>query len=269
MSDKLLSIVVLNWNRKKYSTQTIENVIKKTTVRHELILVDNNSGETGLKEYLISIKGNDKTVEVINVWNEFNMGVSGGRNEGLLKAKGDIITVIDDDLLVPDNWDKLLMQAVNTPGVGLASINVEPANYKTKIINGTELCPKYEGNCGGICQTFSRKIFNIIGYFETFSGQYYGLEDSINAIKIKKLGLLNVYIIPRGIHLDTNNDLKYRAVKTKAQTKGSREIQAFSQKRAQIENTGNVYTPYIKFVQPSKESGLTIYDNNLILDGRK
>ena len=57
MSDKLLSIIVLNWNRKSYSQRTIENVVKKTTVKNEIILVDNNSAEMGMREYLLSVKG--------------------------------------------------------------------------------------------------------------------------------------------------------------------------------------------------------------------
>lgn len=35
MKNGLLSIIVLNYNRLEYTKQTIENLIKKTSVRHE------------------------------------------------------------------------------------------------------------------------------------------------------------------------------------------------------------------------------------------
>ena len=48
---KLMSIVILNWNRLHYTKQTLECIIEKTTVPHELIFVDNGSVD-GTREYL-------------------------------------------------------------------------------------------------------------------------------------------------------------------------------------------------------------------------
>ena len=44
MTERLMSISVLNYNRIEYSKQTIERLIDITTVRHEFIFIDNGTG---------------------------------------------------------------------------------------------------------------------------------------------------------------------------------------------------------------------------------
>jgi len=69
MSKKLMSIVVLNWNRLNYTTATIKRILEATTIDHELIFVDNNSTEeSGIRQYLESVKGNKHTKEIKIIW---------------------------------------------------------------------------------------------------------------------------------------------------------------------------------------------------------
>jgi len=57
MSNGLMSIVVLNWNRLHYSKITIERIIETVTLPNEIILVDNNSAEdSGVQQYLDTVK---------------------------------------------------------------------------------------------------------------------------------------------------------------------------------------------------------------------
>lgn len=59
---KLMSIMILNWNRLHYTKRTLEKIIERTTVPHELIFIDNGSKD-GTIEYLISMKNKTNAVK--------------------------------------------------------------------------------------------------------------------------------------------------------------------------------------------------------------
>ena len=266
MSEKLLSIVVLNWNRKHYTSQTVENIIKKTSVPHELIFVDNGS-EDGTREYLKSMEHKTNATRVFYQFNDKNLGVAGGRNSGLVHAKGDYLLTIDDDVLVPDNWDKLIVAACdNIPGLGITGVNVEPLKFPVRVINGVRVRPK-NGNLGGACLCLPRRVFKRVGYYNTF-GQY-GHEDAAMYYRLKHLGLMSAYIEPKGIHLDVDADKAYRKAKNQAHTKNSGELKGLSAFRREMARTGSAYVPYIPYDPDKDPDGVVKFDTDLILKDRK
>jgi len=243
----LISIIVLNWNRKAYSTRTIENLLKKTSLPHEFIFVNNNSTkESGIAEYLDSVQGNVATKKITVIHNKKNLGVAAGRNSGLKIATGKYLVTIDDDVIVPDNWDVHITAACNSvTRLGITGINVESAKYPVKVINGVRIRPKSVGNLGGACLCIPRRVFERVGYYSVF-GQY-GLEDSDMFVRLTKLGLMSAYIEPHGIHLDDDSDRVYRAIKNRAHKKRSSPLNAFSKAKAMYEKTGAVYVPYTEY----------------------
>jgi GT2 family glycosyltransferase len=257
MSDKLLSIIVLNYRRLKYTRQTIECLLKKTTVPHELILVDNSVPELDnsplaieTRAYLEGIKnGNKHTQNIIKIYNQKNLGVAGGRNEGLKVASGEYLMTIDDDVLVPDNYDKFIVEACDKiQRLGITGICVEPTKYPVQNINGVNIRPKTIGNLGGAALVLPRRVFKKVGYYRVY-GQY-GLEDSDMYVRLNRLGLMSAYIEPYGVHLDNESiksGSKYRTIKNRAHQKGSSQLKAFSQAKIEYEKTGNVYIPYIPY----------------------
>lgn len=273
MKGNFMSIMVLNWNRPEYSKKTIECLMAKTTVPHELILIDNNSAEeTGVKKYLESVKGNQYTREVKLVFNDTNQGVGGGRNTGLLVAKGDYLFNIDDDVLVPDNYDKFMVSACDNIGkLGVVGICVEPYKYPKQIINNVPVRIKKVGNINGAALCLPRRVFKRVGFYNNFGGLCaYSHEDAYLSYVLNHIGLLGVYIPPKGVHLDTDKDLAYRKAKDKAHVKKSLELQALSGAIAEMRRTNSIYTPYIPINDKKiREKGMIVYDNDLILDGRK
>lgn len=245
MSEKLMSIVILNWNRLHYTKQTLECLIKKTTIPHEFIFVDNGS-EDGTREYLLDMKNKTNAERVIIQFNDKNLGVAGGRNSGLVHAQGDYLTTIDDDVLVPDNWDKHLALACDKiPKLGITGVNVEPIKYPVQEINGVKVRPKRNGNLGGACLCIPKRVFKRVGFYRVF-GQY-GLEDSDYFVRLNHKGLLSAYIEPRGIHLDEDKDKVYRQIKNRAHMKKSEQLKAFAQAKVEYQKTGNVYVPYTPY----------------------
>lgn len=256
VSENLFSIIVLNYRRLKYTQQTIGRLLKETTVPHELILVDNSAPNLDnsplaieTRAFLETVEGNQHTKKLIKIFNDKNLGVAGGRNEGLKVATGNYLSTIDDDVLVPENYDRLLIDACDkVPRLGITGICVEPHKYDLKIINGVKIRPKTIGNLGGAFLTIPRRVFEKVGYYRVYGS--YGLEDSDYFVRLNKLGLISAYIEPRGVHLDDEpikSGSKYRSVKNRAHQKGSPQLQMFSQAKLEYERTGSIYVPYIKY----------------------
>jgi glycosyltransferase involved in cell wall biosynthesis len=262
---KLMSIVVLNWNRLHYTKQTVENLIKNTSIKHEFIFVDNNSiDESGVRQYLLDMKDKTNAERVEYVFNDVNFGVGGGRNTGLMRANGDYLVTIDDDVLVPKNWDVLMATACDKiPKLGITGVNVEPFNFPVKLINGVRMRPK-AGNLGGACLCLPKRVFKRVGFY--MASTIYGHEDCEMRCRLDILGLKSAYIEPKGVHLDNDSLKDYRKVKNDAHVGGSAQFGALAQfrrrLREQFEKTGNVYVPFDprKFSPVDKED----FTNDLV-----
>lgn len=266
MSNKMLSIVILNWNRLHYTRQTLECIIKKTTIPHEFIFVDNGSVD-GTREYLKDMEHKTNAEKVTYVFNDKNLGVAGGRNSGLVHATGDYLLTIDDDVKVPDDWDIKIAEACDKiPQLGITGVNVEPFKFPVQEINGVRVRPK-NGNLGGACLCLPKRVFKRVGYYNVF-GQY-GHEDAMMYYRLKHLGLISAYIEPKGIHLDVDADKKYRAAKNKAHQKGSPPLRGLAAARAELMKTGNVYVPYTPYDPDKQSEEILKFDTEMIMDGRK
>jgi len=262
MSDKLMSIVILNWNRAHYTKQTLECIIEKTTVPHELIFVDNGSVD-GTREYLKSMEHKTNAERVIYQFNNKNLGVAGGRNSGLIHASGDYLVTIDDDVTVPDQWDVLMTQACDKiPKLGITGVNVEPRDFPVKDVNGMKVRPK-NGNLGGACLCIPRRVFKRVGYYNYFNT--YGHEDAAMYFRLAHIGLMSAYIVPRGVHLDNDADKDYRMAKNDAHKKGSIQLRALSKYLQYMRSTGDVYVSFDPDFDPDD---LKIFTNELIMKGR-
>jgi glycosyltransferase involved in cell wall biosynthesis len=258
-----MSIIVLNWNRLHYTKQTVESIMKKTSMPHELIFVDNGSVD-GTREYLKDMENKTNADKVIYVFNDKNLGVAGGRNSGLVHASGDYLVTIDDDILVPDKWDLLMAKACDKiPQLGITGVNVEPIKFPVQDINGARVRPK-AGNLGGACLCLPKRVFKRVGYYNYFST--YGHEDAAMYYRLVHLGLMSAYIEPKGIHLDKDADKAYRKAKNDAHAKNSVQLRALSYYRLILRKTGDVYVPFDPNFEPED---LKIFTTDLIMKDRK
>lgn len=261
----LMSVVILNWNRLKYTKVTLERIIEASTIPMEIILVDNNSmEESGVRRYLLEMKDalEKKFIKVIYVFNDKNLGVAGGRNSGLVEASGDYLVTIDDDVWVPDNWDTLMAEACDKiPGLGITGVNVEPIKFPVKNINGVDVRPK-QGNLGGACLCLPRRVFKRVGYYNYFNT--YGMEDCAMYYRLTQMKLLSAYIVPKGKHLDTDSDKEYRKAKDKAQSKGSPQMSELSKYLKYMRSTGDTFVPFDPNYEPED---INIFTNDLIKKG--
>jgi len=235
----MLSIIVLCYNRLDFTKQTIKALMEKTTVKSEFIFVDNASTD-GTKNYLKSLKHKTGAVREILVFNKFNQGISIGRNKGIVQSRGDFILTLDNDIIVPENYDKLLIEACNKiKNLGMVGISVEKPDYDIITQNGVSIQYK-KNNIGGAAICLRREIFNRIGYFH--ADHLYGAEDCNYYIRMQYLGLINGYIIPKGIHLGLEDSKQ--EYKLLAHSADSYQVKKLAETVAKYVKRGSAYEPY-------------------------
>ncbi|OOR72282.1 glycosyl transferase [Bacillus cereus] len=130
----LTSIIVLTHNQLPYTKECIRSIRMYTkSEEYELIVVDNASTD-GTTEWLTS------QPDIIVIKNITNMGFPKGCNQGILKAKGDNILLLNNDVIVTERWLTNLLRCLykheNIAAVGPVTNNASydtaiPATYTT------------------------------------------------------------------------------------------------------------------------------------------
>ncbi|PCJ25697.1 MAG: hypothetical protein COA97_07400 [Flavobacteriales bacterium] len=94
----MISIIIPVYNAEKYISETINSVFSQTYRNWELIIIDDGSADNSANIIKQFCKDNDK----VRYYYQENSGVSVARNNGMNKAKGKYIALLDAD----DVWEK-------------------------------------------------------------------------------------------------------------------------------------------------------------------
>ncbi len=98
----MISAIISTYNRERYLPKLFESIVKQNYLNFEIIIIDNNSpGNT--KELTENFLKNNSTLN-IRYFLEKKQGLSFARNRGIHEAKGDIITFLDDDAYISENY---------------------------------------------------------------------------------------------------------------------------------------------------------------------
>ncbi len=88
-----LSIIIVSYNTKDLLKDCLESIFKNSqSLKTEIIVVDNDSGD-GSAEYLKKLKRK----EVKTIFNQDNLGFSKANNQGIKKARGEFIFLLNSD----------------------------------------------------------------------------------------------------------------------------------------------------------------------------
>lgn len=221
MSDKnnikpLVSIVVLNWNGKKFIDLFFDSLKKTKYPKHliEVLFVDNDSSDDSVEYFLSKNIHNARLIQTGG-----NYGYAKGNNFGIKEARGDYIAICNNDLEFDSMWLSELIKTaldtkadivvpklifadskkINNAGSNLVfnntwanierGVNVEPNNPKfnkeTKI---TAFC--------GASPLIKRSLFETVGCFDKSFFLYWEDTDlSWRAYKKNK----SIYYSPKSI----------------------------------------------------------------------
>src|SRR4030042_2886168 len=96
MTDKI-SIIIVNWNTKKYTTSCLKSIYQNCSLKYEIIVIDNDSSDNSvpyLKKYFSKIK---------LIQNKKNSGYAKANNQGIKLAKNEIMVILNPDTQIKKN----------------------------------------------------------------------------------------------------------------------------------------------------------------------
>lgn len=104
MKNKLVSVIIVNWNGKKWLKRCLDSLVSQTYQPLEIILVDNASSD----DSVAFVKSNYPNIKL--VISDKNLGFAGGNNYALESASGELILFINNDTWVKSNFVEELVR---------------------------------------------------------------------------------------------------------------------------------------------------------------
>ncbi|PJB59005.1 MAG: dTDP-Rha--alpha-D-GlcNAc-pyrophosphate polyprenol alpha-3-L-rhamnosyltransferase [Bacteroidetes bacterium CG_4_9_14_3_um_filter_41_19] len=116
----LVSIITVNFNQSEVTCALIASLNKITYPNFEVIVVDNNSTEDDpdiIKQ---------RFPNIVFIKNPINYGFAAGNNFGLMRAKGDYVMLLNNDIEVPAGFiEPLVDKLENNQGIGAVSPKIK------------------------------------------------------------------------------------------------------------------------------------------------
>ena len=190
----LASIVIPTWNGERFISACLHSVLEQTNLPHEIIVVDNGS--------------TDRTVQLVRQFgkaklalNPTNMGFSSAINTGLAHAHGEILILMNQDVVAHSKWLEPIEQCFrNDPCVGMVGSKLLYPNGNIQHAGGYLLLPSWEGVhhlddnphqqidfVTGAVMAIRRDCWQSVGAFdEGFYPAYF--EDVDYCLRARKLG---------------------------------------------------------------------------------
>lgn len=220
-----LSICAITIDRFDISSEIILDTIRKSgVVEVELLVCDNGSQDKRIINFISEIP--ELTYHRINSQNE---GVGRAFNQLMLRAKGEYIALIGNDIIMRNRWAKDAIECLETvPNPGIAAIHC---------VEGLPPVSDYGVHVSvGVFGpwVFKKELLSDIGFFH--EGYFpYGLEDSDFALRSHYSGHVNFYVPgQKAIHAghDVGEKSDYRQMKDKSL---SNNVSRYGERKPKIE----------------------------------
>jgi GT2 family glycosyltransferase len=102
-----ISVIILNWNGKQFLETCLSALVRQTFRDFETILVDNGSADGSVA----FVRDNYPSVHLISL--RSNVGFAGGNIAGYVKARGELIVLLNNDTEVDPFWLHELAKAAS------------------------------------------------------------------------------------------------------------------------------------------------------------
>ena len=199
---KLVSIIVLTYNKWELTQACLENIDSHTAWPHEIVVVDNASSD-GTPEKLTNWAAKGKNRRV--VLSTENLGFAGGNNLGIENTSGEYLILLNNDTEVTDGWLTPLIRVLERePRVGIVGPATNNSGNEARVdlraAKGKALASAVAAFIGGtppqfletnsvafFCVALRRETVNEIGVLDTAYG--IGMfEDDDYCQRLKKAG---------------------------------------------------------------------------------
>lgn len=129
----LISIIVPVYNSEKTIGRCISSILNQTYKNFELILIDDGSVDESL-QICNDYKNNDNRLVVIS---QQNCGVSKARNQGLQVSKGEILSFIDSDDYIKEDFYQYLVMKFLSSGADVIALSKYTIRKHSNFLNKT------------------------------------------------------------------------------------------------------------------------------------
>jgi GT2 family glycosyltransferase len=197
----IASIIMLSWNAPEFTRMAVESIRAVTRYPHEIIVVDNGSDVPTLA--ILAELEAEHGVRV--VYNGRNLGFGAGMNVGMAHARGDVLVILNNDVIVTAGWLEDLVGALERRrSVGCS------APRSNRVASAAQVEPQYVDTAGmhrwaaerrrglagrghladrvvGFCMCLDRKVIDGIGGFDPRYGMG-NFEDDDLSVRIRGAG---------------------------------------------------------------------------------
>jgi GT2 family glycosyltransferase len=168
------SISILAMNRPAILKETVESVLKYATQPYEVIIVDNGSTDQETISFLKSIE--DRATVIFN---DKNLGLSVGTNQGFEASKYDTLIHLDDDCVIrAPAWNAIMSSYFSREEIGM----VLPGVYNEAIKQDGYMELKWGL---GMCYALRKSLFEEIGGYDP---QLYHQNECDMALRVRMSG---------------------------------------------------------------------------------
>jgi len=148
----LASVVVPTRNRPRRISTCLESLLRQQYPRYEIIVVDSAPSTSETHDLIRDTYAADPRVDYIRT---DRAGASRARNLGLLRAHGDIVAFLDDDVVVDPHW---LTEMVRGFGAGPCVACVTGAVLPAKLDTSAQV---WFEEFGGFFKGFDSQLFDM------------------------------------------------------------------------------------------------------------
>jgi O-antigen biosynthesis protein len=189
------SIIILVQDRYNFFKRCVDSILQYTKSPYEFVFVVQGAKDPRILDLITSIKD----VDVTYTYNQFNTGVTPGRNQGIDLSLGDFLLFFDDDAYVSEDLNILTEEEKKLDWLGRLTSYVKD-NVGVVGQSGTYIntdtpgifweCKTKGYKCDvvqGYCFLFTREVVNKIGQLDPFFGKFWH-EESEYALHAKSAG---------------------------------------------------------------------------------
>jgi GT2 family glycosyltransferase len=155
--DPIASVIVLNWNGKRFLGKCIDSLLVQNFTDYEVLLVDNGSSDDSL-DFVRKRFGDNSRLRIVALG--YNYGFSKGNNLGMNNARGKYVIVLNNDTEVQPNFVSELVKIAESDET-IGSVSCKIMHYDGSVWFG-----QYFTNRGFIVpfftQSFSKETLNEI-----------------------------------------------------------------------------------------------------------
>ncbi len=120
MNSPLVSLIIVNWNGRHLLDECLQSLEKQTFAGFELLLVDNGSQDGSAEHVQTRFPGFAKIIR-----NDRNLGFGIGNNQGIRKATGKYIALLNNDAQADPRWlEELVKAAEENPRAGMLASKI-------------------------------------------------------------------------------------------------------------------------------------------------